>query len=355
MTPRAVLQRTGLKPLSTAKARAVNIARFYTRQVNVVRVKGVNAVKSSAYWVWRPTKPNGASLAFKRHNYIDVRGRSKTPQQNGVAKRRDRTLIEAARTMLDDSKLPTTFWAEAVSTACYVPNREGRRKLAFGFLENKPMIEGNGPKWLFDIDSLTQSMKYVPVTAGIISNDSVGTSEEVIQDCSVMPIWKDTSYFDSPTKDVENGEQKTTGDAQKQVEDAPNNENAEQDKFKGGSSIASLETISAIEMLWEWRGIANMDFIKLGGSRVDEMILAMERSGFAEKYGSKTGCWRLVSAGRLEKVRRIEKYICWVSLKGINRKHHFIKACETLHEAINIGARELVEAKSIQGRALLDW
>ncbi|GJW79321.1 hypothetical protein Tco_0503225 [Tanacetum coccineum] len=35
-------------------------------------------------------------------------------------------------------------------------------------------------------------------------------------------------------------------------------------------------------MLWEWRGIANMDFIQLGGSsRVGEMILAKERSGFA--------------------------------------------------------------------------
>ncbi|GJR18863.1 putative ribonuclease H-like domain-containing protein [Tanacetum coccineum] len=48
---------------------------------------------------------------------------ARTPQQNGVAKRRNRTLIEAARTMLADSKLPTTFWAEAVSTACYVHNR----------------------------------------------------------------------------------------------------------------------------------------------------------------------------------------------------------------------------------------
>ncbi|GJX58535.1 ribonuclease H-like domain-containing protein [Tanacetum coccineum] len=35
----------------------------------------------------------------------------------------NRTLIEAARTMLADSLLPTTFWAEAVSTACYVQNR----------------------------------------------------------------------------------------------------------------------------------------------------------------------------------------------------------------------------------------
>ncbi|GJW33127.1 putative ribonuclease H-like domain-containing protein, partial [Tanacetum coccineum] len=48
---------------------------------------------------------------------------ARTPQQNGVAERKNRTLIEAARTMLADSKLPTTFWAEAVSTACYVQNR----------------------------------------------------------------------------------------------------------------------------------------------------------------------------------------------------------------------------------------
>ncbi|GJQ95395.1 putative ribonuclease H-like domain-containing protein [Tanacetum coccineum] len=48
---------------------------------------------------------------------------ARTPQQNGIAERRNRTLIEAARTMLADSKLPTTFWAEAVNTACYVQNR----------------------------------------------------------------------------------------------------------------------------------------------------------------------------------------------------------------------------------------
>ncbi|GJT89875.1 putative ribonuclease H-like domain-containing protein [Tanacetum coccineum] len=45
---------------------------------------------------------------------------ARTPQQNGVAERRNRTLIEAAKTMLADSKLSITFWAEAVSTACYV-------------------------------------------------------------------------------------------------------------------------------------------------------------------------------------------------------------------------------------------
>nr|GEW17094.1 putative reverse transcriptase domain-containing protein [Tanacetum cinerariifolium] len=48
---------------------------------------------------------------------------ARTPQQNEVAKRRNKTLIEAARIMLADSKLPTTFWAEAANTACYVQNR----------------------------------------------------------------------------------------------------------------------------------------------------------------------------------------------------------------------------------------
>ncbi|GJZ56085.1 ribonuclease H-like domain-containing protein, partial [Tanacetum coccineum] len=47
----------------------------------------------------------------------------RTPQKNGVAERKNRTLIEAARTMLADLKLPTTFWAEAVNIACYVQNR----------------------------------------------------------------------------------------------------------------------------------------------------------------------------------------------------------------------------------------
>ncbi|KAD6454920.1 hypothetical protein E3N88_09626 [Mikania micrantha] len=47
----------------------------------------------------------------------------RTPQQNGVAERRNMTLIEAAITMLSDAKLPITFWEKAVNTACYVQKR----------------------------------------------------------------------------------------------------------------------------------------------------------------------------------------------------------------------------------------
>ncbi|KAK1429792.1 hypothetical protein QVD17_12023 [Tagetes erecta] len=47
----------------------------------------------------------------------------RTPQQNGVAERKNRTPIEAARSMLADAKIPITFWDEAIATACFVQNR----------------------------------------------------------------------------------------------------------------------------------------------------------------------------------------------------------------------------------------
>ncbi|GJS37076.1 putative ribonuclease H-like domain-containing protein [Tanacetum coccineum] len=69
---------------------------------------------------------------FKNRDFIEFCGskgikreysNARTPQQNGVVERKNMTLIEAARTMLADSFLPNTFWAKAVSTACYVLNR----------------------------------------------------------------------------------------------------------------------------------------------------------------------------------------------------------------------------------------
>nr|GFB04754.1 hypothetical protein [Tanacetum cinerariifolium] len=101
----------------------------------------------------------------------------RTPQQNGIAERKNRTLIEAARTLLADSLLPIPFWAEAVNTACYVQNRVKafrvfnsrtrivQETLHVNFMENKPNVAGSGPAWLFEIDSHTRTMNYHPVIA----------------------------------------------------------------------------------------------------------------------------------------------------------------------------------------------
>nr|GEZ97768.1 hypothetical protein [Tanacetum cinerariifolium] len=48
---------------------------------------------------------------------------ARTPEQNGVVERRNRTLVEAARTMLSAAKVPLFFWAEAIETACFTQNR----------------------------------------------------------------------------------------------------------------------------------------------------------------------------------------------------------------------------------------
>ncbi|GJS41480.1 retrovirus-related pol polyprotein from transposon TNT 1-94, partial [Tanacetum coccineum] len=69
---------------------------------------------------------------FRNHKleeFCDEKGISQnfsspcTPEQNGVAERRNIILIEAAKTMLNSVKLPKQFWREAVNTACYIQNR----------------------------------------------------------------------------------------------------------------------------------------------------------------------------------------------------------------------------------------
>ncbi|GJR12877.1 retrovirus-related pol polyprotein from transposon TNT 1-94 [Tanacetum coccineum] len=64
-------------------------------------------------------------VAFRKHScyHFHQKTISRTPQQNDVVERRNRTLVEAARTMMIFSKAPMFLWAEAVATACYTQNR----------------------------------------------------------------------------------------------------------------------------------------------------------------------------------------------------------------------------------------
>ncbi|GKC06211.1 putative ribonuclease H-like domain-containing protein, partial [Tanacetum coccineum] len=89
---------------------------FIENQLNK-KVKAIRYDNGTEFKNYKLTKLCG-SKGIKR-DYSNAR----TPQQNGFVERKNRTLIEAARTMLADSKFPTMFWTEAVSTACYVLNR----------------------------------------------------------------------------------------------------------------------------------------------------------------------------------------------------------------------------------------
>ena len=66
----------------------------------------------------------------------------KTPEQNGVSERMNRTLVEKVRSMLRDSKLPQQFWAEALTTAVYLLNRSPMKTP----LNRTPFEEWTGEK-----------------------------------------------------------------------------------------------------------------------------------------------------------------------------------------------------------------
>nr|GEX50482.1 DNA-directed DNA polymerase [Tanacetum cinerariifolium] len=162
---------------------------------------------------------NGSEFRNKEMNDLCSRkeirrefSNARTPQQNGVAERRNKTLIEAARIMLADAKLPVTFLAEAVNTACYVQNRVLRtkrveEKLHVDLLKNKLIENEAGPNWLFDIDTLTNSMNYVPVVvAGTSTTNFSGTKyaagQDVKKDVSslryiALPNWFHDAHLES--------------------------------------------------------------------------------------------------------------------------------------------------------------
>ncbi|GJY02701.1 retrovirus-related pol polyprotein from transposon TNT 1-94 [Tanacetum coccineum] len=60
---------------------------------------------------------------FKEEGIEHQTSTARTPEQNDIFKRQNRTLIEAARTMFSASKLPLLFWSEAIATTCYTQNR----------------------------------------------------------------------------------------------------------------------------------------------------------------------------------------------------------------------------------------
>ncbi|GJT68775.1 putative ribonuclease H-like domain-containing protein [Tanacetum coccineum] len=185
IVPRAVLTKSGLRPLNTARPvntvhpkttvysaipmlcfsklaqstvkrpKEVNIARPNTTVVNVVRENQVNAVKSSACWVWRPTKLNSASITFKRHNYVDARGNM---------------------SYLSDFK------------------EFDRGYVTFGEGAKRGRITG--------------------------TKESIGAGHSIEEtwsskDYILMPLWKDGSPFDSSSKDTSNDEPQPSNDAGK--------------------------------------------------------------------------------------------------------------------------------------------
>nr|GFA50322.1 hypothetical protein [Tanacetum cinerariifolium] len=185
---------------------------------------------------------------------------TRTPQQNKFAENRNRTLIEEARTMVlvnkSQNKTPYElfngrtpaigflkpfgchvmilntldhlekfeakgdegyFIGYSMSSKAFrVFNKRTKRveeNLHVEFLENKIIEKGAGPNWLFDIDTLTNSMNYVPiVSAGTTSTNFLGIKEAASQDVKkdmsslryiVLPNWFHEAHLETSTSNAQ--------------------------------------------------------------------------------------------------------------------------------------------------------
>ncbi|GKA52108.1 putative ribonuclease H-like domain-containing protein [Tanacetum coccineum] len=218
---------------------------------------------------------------------------ARTSQQNGVAEKKNRTLIEATRTMLADLKLPTTFWAEKLalsfmrpfgcpvtilntidhlgkfdvkadegffvgystsSKAFRVSNSRTRiveKNMHVQFSKNTSNIVGSRPNWLFDIDALTKSMNYKLVVAGNQSNGSAGTKAcdnagkarvKTVpgKDYILLPLWTQDPPFSSSSKDSPDDRFKPLGEEEKKDAEDPWNASRNPTERKD-SDVPSIE------------------------------------------------------------------------------------------------------------------
>ncbi|GKB74734.1 ribonuclease H-like domain-containing protein [Tanacetum coccineum] len=182
----------------------VNIVKGNVTTAGPNKGNKANAVKASACWVWRPkqkvldhvSRHNGASISFKRFDYIDTQGRSKHMTGNrsyltdyeeiyggfvafgGSTKGGKITGKDHLEKF--DEKADEGFFIRysTNSKAIRVFNSRTRiveENLHVQFSKNIPNIAGSGPNLLFDIDALTKSMNYKPFVARNQSNGSAGT------------------------------------------------------------------------------------------------------------------------------------------------------------------------------------
>nr|GEW58198.1 putative ribonuclease H-like domain-containing protein [Tanacetum cinerariifolium] len=246
---------------------------FITRVENLVNLK-VKVIKCDNRTEFKNREMN---QFYEMKGIMRPYSVARTPQQNKVAKRRNRTLIKAARTMLADFKSPTTFWAEAVNTACYVQNRVlvikphnktlyelfHCRTHALSFMRpfgcsvtifNTIDHLGSGPDWLFDIDGLTKTINYEPVVAH--SNDFLGTKarndacetrkeKAPGKDYILLPLWiADPPFSQEPKSSQADGFQPSK-EAGKKVDDDLRIENEFKDQ-KEDDSVNRSNRVSVV-------------------------------------------------------------------------------------------------------------
>ncbi|GJV01210.1 retrovirus-related pol polyprotein from transposon TNT 1-94 [Tanacetum coccineum] len=125
-TPISCALGKGKKSFHKPKAEDTNQEKLYLLHMDLcgpMRVASINGKDNGTEFVNQTLREFYENVGISHQTSV-----ARTPQQNGVVERQNRTLVEAARTMLIFSKAPLFLWAEAINTACYTQNRSLIRK-----------------------------------------------------------------------------------------------------------------------------------------------------------------------------------------------------------------------------------
>nr|GEU51673.1 hypothetical protein [Tanacetum cinerariifolium] len=238
---------------------------------------------------------------FAAEGIIHQTSVARTPEQNGVVERRNRTLVEAARTMLSAAKVPLFFWAEAISTTCFTQNRSlvilRHMKTPYHIInDRKPSVK------FFHILALYVTLSEMMVSDHISSDpvpvcqkvaqkhDSLSPDtqcqENVTQTDKTVTTSNELDLLFSPmfdellngsSKDVSKSSAVTTDDApnqRKQQTTTPLDTHTTPDTtsqvLPHAPSVASNENMNQAETVKEYAQVKNDDFINIFCTPVQE-------------------------------------------------------------------------------------
>ncbi|GJX77721.1 putative ribonuclease H-like domain-containing protein [Tanacetum coccineum] len=235
---------------------------------------------------------------------------ARTPQLNKVTERRNMPLIEAVKTMLTDSKLPTTtptlsfirpfgfpatilntidhlgkfddkvdkgfFVRYSLNKAFRVFNSRTRiveENLHIRFGESTPNAVGSGLDWLFDIDALSRTMNYEPIVAGTQSNGFAGTKTS--DNASQARKETEPSSHDDGSKPSSDDGKKVNEDPRKESEcnDQEKEDNVNNTNNVNAASTNKVNVVggkTSIELLFDPNMPALEDYSIFDFSRDDE-------------------------------------------------------------------------------------
>nr|GEX02965.1 retrotransposon protein, putative, unclassified [Tanacetum cinerariifolium] len=175
---------------------------------------------------------------------------ARTPEQNGVVERRNRTLVEAARTMLSAAKVPLFFWAEAIATTCFTQNRSLSRAYMVFNKRTKVIVE----TIYVNFDELPQ-----------MASDHVSSDPET--ECQRMELEHDSLSPDPPCCLKSSAVTTANAPNKRQQHTTPLNNQTTPDPTcqvpTHAPTVASTENMNQVEMVEEHALVENDEFINI--------------------------------------------------------------------------------------------